>query len=125
MGTNYYVSKNHCECCNRSENEYHIGKASYGWQFAFSGYRWNNLTTWASWKEFLKNQRIVDEYGNVIAYEAFIELVESLAPGTLSSSGRPNLNHNECGRTDKYPWFDPEHDWDDPEGYAFTDREFS
>ena len=43
MGTNYYVAKNLCECCNRYDEEYHIGKASYGWAFSFQGYRAERL----------------------------------------------------------------------------------
>ena len=57
MGTNYYVAKNLCECCNRYDEEYHIGKASYGWAFSFQGYRAERLVSWRAWKEFLKDKK--------------------------------------------------------------------
>ncbi len=37
--------------------------------------------------------------------------------------GRKAKVHNEEGR--KEGWFNPEWDWDDPEGYSFCSREFS
>ena len=57
MGTNYYVAKNYCECCDRYDQEYHIGKSSYGWSFTFHGYKAAQLVSWKQWKEFLKNQK--------------------------------------------------------------------
>jgi len=30
MGTNYYVAENLCECCDRYDEAYHIGKSSGG-----------------------------------------------------------------------------------------------
>ena len=62
MGTNYYVAKNRCECCNRYDEEYHIGKSSMGWAFSFQGYPWNKLTSWKQWKMFLKDQLINNSY---------------------------------------------------------------
>ena len=63
MGTNYYVATNHCECCNRYDEEYHIGKSSLGWAFTFQGYPADQLTGWKHWKQFLKDQQIRDEQG--------------------------------------------------------------
>jgi hypothetical protein len=34
MGTNYFLRKNICKCCDRYD-EQHIGKKSFGWQFTF------------------------------------------------------------------------------------------
>ena len=124
MGTNYYVAKNKCECCKRFDEEYHIGKSSYGWAFSFQGYKWNKLTSWVNWKEFLKNELIIDEYGEEILYEAFCEMIESYkAPGFLREDGRKNLVHNEEGQKDGY--FDAANDWDDEQGYSFSSRNFS
>ena len=126
MGTNYYVAKNRCECCNRYDEEYHIGKSSVGWAFSFQGYRAERLTSWKAWKEFLKNQIIMDEYGERINYESFVHMIETYkAPGYVHENGRKNQQHNEAGKNDKYPWFNPEYDWDDGEGYSFCSREFS
>jgi len=124
MGTNYYVAKNKCECCKRFDEEYHIGKSSYGWAFSFRGYSGNKLTSWVNWKEFLKNERIVDEYGEEMPYEAFCEMIESYkAPGFLREDGSKNLLHNTEGR--KKGYFDPAYDWDDADGYSFSSRNFS
>lgn len=126
MGTNYYVAKNHCDCCNRYDEEYHIGKSSGGWAFSFQGYPAERLTSWKAWKEFLKNQTIMDEYGDRINYESFVVMIETYkSPNYVNENGRKNLQHNEVGKKDKYPWFNPDYDWDDDDGYSFTTREFS
>jgi hypothetical protein len=124
VGTNYYVVKNKCECCKRFDEEYHIGKSSVGWAFSFQGYKWNKLTSWSAWKEFLKSQSIVDEYGEEMKYNDFCEMVEIYkAPGFIRDNGHTNLVHNTEGRKDGY--FDPEYDWDDENGYSFCSRDFS
>ena len=126
MGTNYYVAKNLCECCNRYDEEYHIGKASYGWTFSFQGYRAERLVSWRAWKEFLKDKVIVDEYGERTNYDWFVDYIEgNKSPGYVREDGHKNLQHNEQGKIDKRPWFNPEDDWDDEDGYAFCAREFS
>ena len=126
MGTNYYVAKNLCECCNRYDEEYHIGKSSYGWTFSFQGYRAERLVSWRAWKEFLKDKVIVDEYGERTNYDWFVDYIEgNKSPGYVREDGHKNLQHNEQGRIDKRPWFNPENDWDDEDGYAFCAREFS
>jgi len=126
MGTNYYVAKNRCECCNRYDEEYHIGKSSYGWAFSFQGYKAERLVSWRAWKEFLKNQTIMDEYGDQISYEEFVEMIETYkSPSFVNENGRKNLQHNEQGKIDSRPWFNPEYDWDDEDGYSFCSREFS
>jgi hypothetical protein len=126
MGTNYYVAKNLCECCNRYDEEYHIGKSSGGWAFSFQGYPAVRLTSWKAWKEFLKNQIIMDEYGERINYESFVHMIETYkAPGYVREDGHKNLIHNDQGRTGRHPWFNPEYDWDDEDGYSFSSREFS
>lgn len=126
MGTNYYVAKNLCECCNRYDEEYHIGKSSYGWAFSFQGYRAERLVSWRAWKEFLKDKIIKDEYGDQVDYNWFVNLIETYkAPGYVRGDGHKNLQHNEQGKIDKRPWFNSEYDWDDEDGYAFCSREFS
>lgn len=125
MGTNYYVASNLCECCDRYDEDYHIGKSSQGWAFSFRGYRPERLVSWAAWKEFLRDKVIMNEYHERVDYDWFVEFVEGYkSPGYVHENGRRNLLHNEAGKNDKYPWFDPEYDWDDPEGYSFSSREF-
>ena len=126
MGTNYYVAKNLCECCNRYDEEYHIGKASVGWAFSFRGYIWNDLCSWKQWKEFLKDQIIMDEYGERTDYKWFVDMVETVkSPTYVNSHGQKNLLHNEEGKKGAYPWFNKDYDWDDEDGYSFSSREFS
>ncbi len=124
MGTNYYVAKNNCECCNRYDEEYHIGKSSWGWAFTFQGYPAERLISWQDWKEFLKHNTIKDEYGDTIDYDDFVELIETFkSPNYVREDGHRNLQHNDEGRAKAY--FNPQYDWDDADGYAFTSREFS
>jgi hypothetical protein len=105
---------------------YHIGKSSYGWAFSFRGYRDKELTSWQAWKEFLKDKRIKDEYGEDVTYAWFVEYIEGYkSPNYIRDDGHKNLAHNEQGRIDRFPWFNPEYDWDDPQGYSFGTREFS
>ena len=126
MGTNYYVAENHCECCERYDEAYHIGKSSGGWAFTFQGYRAERLVSWPQWKEFLKDKMIMDEYGERINYDWFVHFIETVkSPDFTRTDGKKNLLHNEQGRTGKYPWFNPEYDWDDELGYSFSSREFS
>jgi len=126
MGTNYYVAKNVCLCCNRYDEEYHIGKSSGGWAFTFQGYKYENLTSWKLWKEFLKNRTIKNEYGDAISYEDFVTMIETVkSPNFVREDGRKNLSHNEMGKSDPRPWFNPEYDWDDEDGYSFTSKNFS
>jgi hypothetical protein len=128
MGTNYYVAEKRCKCCGRYDKKYHIGKSSAGWAFSFQGYRLDGLTSWKDYKKFLKDQEIeiIDEYGNVTPYEEFVEYIEGpKAPGYVNpATGRKNLVHNEEGKKDSRPWFEPGNDWDDDLGYSFTKREF-
>jgi hypothetical protein len=128
MGTNYYVAKNKCDCCKRYDTEYHIGKSSWGWSFTFQGYKWDNLTSWKLWKEYLKDKMIVDEYGEFMSYDDFVNMIETVkSPEYIRQDGHKNLSHNSGN------WFNPEHDWNipivhdwnDDDGYSFTDREFS
>lgn len=125
MGTNYYVVDNVCECCKRYDEKYHIGKSSWGWAFTFQGYKYDGLTSWQKWKDYLKDKKIYDEYGELIDYDWFVEYIETLkAPNFVNpDNGRKNLVHNQEGRKDG--WFNPEWDWDDPEGYSFSSRNFS
>jgi len=119
MGTNYYTS-------NRKDRDYHIGKSSYGWSFLFRGYRPEGLVSWDAWKEFLKDKTILNEYGEQIDYEWFVHFIEGeKSPKYVRENGHRNLQHNQMGKIDSCPWFNPEHDWDDNKGYAFGSREFS
>jgi hypothetical protein len=123
MGTNYYVRTNHCEHCNRHETQ-HIGKSSWGWAFSFRGYRYDGLCSWQDWKTYLKDKVIIDEYDEIKPYDEFVNMIETVkAPDYTREDGHTNKVHNTEGRKDG--WYNPEYDWDDPQGYSFTSREFS
>ena len=126
MGTNFYVVFNECSHCGRYDNELHIGKSSFGWCFHFQGYKHLGLVSWQDWKEYLKDKVIKDEYGDTMDYSYFVNLIETYkSPNYVHENGHKNLQHNFQGRIDKLPWFDPQFDWDDEEGYPFGSREFS
>ena len=125
MGDNYYVVENVCDCCGRYDEKYHIGKASWGWAFTFQGYKYDGLTSWQKWKAYLADKKIYNEYHEPVDYNWFVEYVETKkSPNYVNpDNGHKNLIHNEEGR--KEGWFNSEYDWDDPEGYSFSSREFS
>jgi hypothetical protein len=77
MGTNYYVKINTCQECGRSEEEIHIGKSSYGWQFLFAyngGEYYKNKNELEAW---LEGRKIFDEYDREISKEDFWEMIET------------------------------------------------
>lgn len=128
MGTNYYVITNCCDHCNRYDEEYHIGKSSAGWSFSFRGYPSDELESWKQWREFLKDKIIKDEYGETVSYDNFVDMIETIkAPGYVNPlTGKKNQQHNDAMKKDKYYFgFDPNMEWDDEDGYAFSSREFS
>lgn len=75
MGTNYYTfSDDPCDHCHGTgKQKVHIGKSSMGWKFIFTPFR----KSYESWKEFLLNRIIKDEYGDRHKPEEFFELVEN------------------------------------------------
>lgn len=78
MGTNYYVrQKPDCPTCKRPfDEEIHIGKSSCGWKFSM---QLNGRKFWydkTSMKKWTKRKTIVDEYGRVIPWAGFWEMVE-------------------------------------------------
>ena len=149
MGTNYCVELNKCKCCNRSD-KIHIGKDSYGWSFNFQGYDGQygyiedddnrslevpedfQLKSWKQWKEYLKDKPIIDEYGDPVAYDDFVEMVETYkSPGFVREDGRKNLDHiNEILADPRYSdirayYKDTNLHWHDEDGYSFSSRYFS
>lgn len=149
MGTNYYAvsERNRCDCCGRvDEQRIHIGKNSWGWSFSFRGYRtdyrgdsWfdqtvtENLTSWKEYKEWLRTQKIINEYDVEIKYDDFVALVEGGA-----APGRKNINpHNDSEFINQdhinyvrsvlhySNYSDSYYYWHDEDGYSFGLGEFS
>ena len=112
MGTNYYVKSKTCECCGHKPEQLHIGKNSYGWSFSF--HATDELMTFEDWKIYLKDKIIVDEYGDEVTLEYFIDLVEV---------DKDKRNHTFYCRQN-HPYYS-ENLFLDPEGYSFTRGEFS
>ena len=74
----------------------------------------------------MKDIIIMDEYGERKDYAWVVNLIETYkSPHYVHEDGRQNLQHNKQGKIDSRPWFNPEYDWDDEDGYAFCSREFS
>lgn len=125
MGTNYFHRTNICDCCGRFD-ERHIGKSSGGWQFSFHGYRpdevWGStvsIESWEDWKELLIGEPFIfDEYKKQISLNEFFVLVSK------KQANPKNLNHTTycLGR---YGSDVDASNWLDPEGYSFSDTEFS
>lgn len=114
MSTNYYISKDQCTHCGRSDDKPHIGKNSMGWVFLFaSPDTGEKLISWQEWKDFLRDLTIVDEYGAVISYEDFCGIVES-------TKGKATA-YNKDGRI-HYPSQGKPENWEtlDPEGFRFS-----
>ena len=71
MGTNYYLHRDVCPHCGRSEERLHIGKSSAGWCFGLHVIPEQSINDLSDWMaEFNKpNAKIVDEYGNPVTPE--------------------------------------------------------
>ena len=114
MGTNYYMryKDKTCECCKRTDEQYHIGKSSFGWTFSFRGYT-NEFDTlqvksFQDWKYILDDDNvfIIDEYEREISKEDFYKFVENKRYGLNHSIEHPQGN------------------WIDNEGHSFSGSEF-
>jgi hypothetical protein len=81
MGTNYYLERDICSHCGRSDARLHIGKSSAGWCFALhvdADEGVNSLTDWQDlWSA--PNARIVDEYGSEHSPEQMLETITQRA----------------------------------------------
>lgn len=102
MGTNYYLLRGICECCDRERERLHIGKSSAGWVFALHVEPDNpthpqELDGWRlAWSE--PGVKIIDEYGGVVSAADMEDRI------TRRSWGRPDgpafdhdANHSQPG----------------------------
>ncbi|NHW45951.1 hypothetical protein HAV21_03440 [Paenarthrobacter sp. MSM-2-10-13] len=77
MGTNYYARINTCPTCHRPEEEIHLGKSSYGWQFLFAyndGDYYKDITELKGW---LNGKQIFNEYDEPVTQDDFWKMIES------------------------------------------------
>jgi hypothetical protein len=105
MGMNYYHHSNRCKCCNRSDVT-HIGKSSFGWAFSFQAT--DKIKSYKDWlAEFGKGGEIRDENDANIPIEVFMDMVKAKQGGKNHAVEYPDGNFL------------------DPEGYSFSNYEFS
>jgi len=76
MGTNYYIKTEKCKTCGHKPEGVHIGKSSGGWRFCFNLNGKKYYKNIGELKEWLKNIKIENEYGEEVEYEYFWSLVE-------------------------------------------------
>lgn len=127
MGTNYYVKINCCDKCNRYD-QLHIGKSSAGWKFSFRGYRDHSppLTSEQSWRDFLKDKKIENEYGETVPYDEFWS-------NAISEERKKLRDHIDylknspvqCDREYVKRHLNAQNAWHDENGNSFLAEEFS
>jgi hypothetical protein len=108
MGTNYYIRNNMCKECWRCEEEIHLWKSSWGWDFCFQYNGGKYYTNYEEFKKFLTNKVIFDEYSNKWGIDEFLFLIEE----KRKKYGKKHLNEN--GLTGFYV-----------DDYYFYDSDFS
>ena len=120
MGTNYYAVLNKCASCKRHE-QLHIGKRSGGWMFSFRGHTDSQpvLRSSEDWRLFLQDKTVMNEYGEELSPAEFWQIVTATKD---SWAGKPPLNHFDYCNQRGYPTLDQ---WKDPEGWSFSETEFS
>lgn len=71
---------------------YHIGKQSCGWRFLMYMYPEIGINSLADWMPLLKCGEIVDEYGQIVSFEVFKEMIE----GGTSGCKRSDCKRDDC-----------------------------
>lgn len=74
MGTNYYLEKDKCACCGRS-NEIHIGKSSVGWCFSLRIYPDDKIDSLQDWLALFAKHPIRNEYGDSVSAETMLACI--------------------------------------------------
>lgn len=147
MGTNYFTYAD-STCNNPAHTErLHIGKSSAGWEFGFQGYPDKGLTSWRAWREFLSDdghghpRYIEDESCQTLTLERLTEIVDRVGykPPDLSREPTHRYAHSESysgcegkggfichvkSEERNHPDLS-QRSYHDPEGYDFTNSEFS
>jgi len=117
MGTNYYILKNICPTCGRSESE-HIGLSAKGWSFTFQAT--DTIRDFEQWLANVKTaQRIIDDRNNVVTIEQILEIIEIKRKEKNSILEVAKITNFWV---DYYQCFD---EWVDQSGNAFIKRDFS
>lgn len=117
MGTNYYTKEKTCSLGSYEPEPIHLGKSSAGWQFTFQYNQGKYYKNVDEMKEWTRDKIIVDEYGRLVMWSAFWELVDW-------KQKNEKLNHAKMV-TDKYPTRAENKTDFIIDGYSFSDCYFS
>lgn len=81
MGTNFYLHKNACQCCKRSQEKLHIGKSSHGWCFTLHVDQTEGVEDLPDWEKLFADPAnvIVDEYGELVTAESMMATITQRA----------------------------------------------
>jgi hypothetical protein len=75
MGTNYYLHRNLCRHCGRSNEPMHIGKSSAGWCFALHVIPELGINDLPDWQREWETGFIKDEYGDALDATAMLRVI--------------------------------------------------
>jgi len=100
MGTNYYLhkeSKSTCQHCGHDPEKevLHIGKSSYGWNFALHVIPEIGINSLDDWKREWSqgSSYIEDEYGRKKSPEEMLEVITNRGNGRYCSKGVELTRH--------------------------------
>lgn len=81
MGTNYYLQRDICPHCGRSDERLHIGKSSAGWCFSLHVDPDEGINCLSDWQALWStpNAKIVDEYGQEHSPDELLETISNRA----------------------------------------------
>ena len=114
MGTNYYAKATACATCGHKPEGIHLGKSSCGWQFTFQYNKEKYYKNIKEMKKWLKDKRIINEYGEDVSNKEFWAMIETMKNG---------LSHYNYVKNKQSEFFG-EHELL-IDGYSFINTEFS
>jgi hypothetical protein len=89
------------------ETEIHLGKRSMGWKFTWNFHKDKYYSDKASLEEFVRSGRVIDEYGQEISADEFLEMAYTWCP-----DGWDTQTYYEENPSHRAHWFDPKHYYD-------------
>lgn len=106
MGCNFYLIKNRCKHCGRSDEPIYLGKSSMGWKFTLQANDFEYYKDWPGMKKWLGEQvksgeYIRDEYLEIVTLHEFITLVE----GKQTTKDPQELNVDFATIVDGYKFY--------------------
>jgi hypothetical protein len=119
MGTNYYVEADPCPHCGRGDGQVHFMKSFRIYQGYPEDYPspWGPIRSVGDWAAIIgaHGLRVVDEYGEL--HDAR-ETLNRVAEAAATSADAYEQHMTQYGHHDG-------RDYQDPDGYWFTDADFS